>query len=113
MHELAIIEETFRIILKIAGENQLERINSVTMEIGEYRQVDPSIFRFAFDASKAGTIASDARLDIEFQPLEMKCDGCGNIFPVKKSTYKCPRCGNGRLQAVKGMDIFIKNIEGE
>jgi hydrogenase nickel incorporation protein HypA/HybF len=113
MHELAIIEETFRVILKIADENLLERINKVTMEIGEYRQVDPSVFRFAFDAAKEGTIASGALLEIECQPLEMKCAGCNNIFSVRKSHYKCPRCGDRRLQAVKGMEIFIKTIEGE
>ena len=113
MHELAIIEETFRVILKIAHENRLEKIDGVTMEIGEYRQVDPSIFKFAFDAAREGTIASEAWLDIEIQPLQMQCEGCDNTFYVKKSLYKCPRCGDSNLRTVKGLDIFIKSIEGE
>ncbi len=113
MHELAIIEDMFRIILKIADENRLERIDRVTMEIGEYRQIDPSVFRFAFEAAREGTIASDARLDIEFQTVEMRCEECGNSFSIENFIFKCPRCRSGDLHIIKGMDIFIKSIEGE
>jgi Zn finger protein HypA/HybF involved in hydrogenase expression len=62
MHE-ETFRGLFRIILKIADENRLKRIDKVTMEIGEYRQVSPTAFRFAFEAAREGTIASHAMLE--------------------------------------------------
>lgn len=108
-----MVEDVFRIILGVAAENSLSRIDRVNVVIGEYLQVKPSLFEFAFDAAKDGTIASGAELQIELQPVELKCGECGRTFLLKELSYKCRFCGSGQLEIVKGRDLFIKSLEGE
>ena len=113
MHEIAIVEDVYRIILAVASENRISRIDRVNIVIGEYLQVKPSLFEFAFEAAGTGTVASGARLNIEIQPVELKCRDCGNLFILKDLKYKCPACAGSLLDIMKGKEMYIKSIEGE
>ncbi len=113
MHEIVIVEDVFRIILGVAHQNRISRIEKVQLVVGEYLQVKPSLLKFAFEAAKEGTIASGAGLYIEFQPVEFKCEKCGNIFLHKGLKYECPVCRGSGLEIINGRDIYVKSIEGE
>ncbi len=102
----------FRIILNVAGENKLRRIDKVNVVIGEYLQIKPSLFEFAFEAAKEGTIAAGADLNIELQPVELECEQCGQTFLLREIRYKCRFCGSGRIEIIKGKELFIKSLEG-
>ncbi len=113
MHEIAMVEDVFRIILGVAAENKISRIDRVNIVIGEYLQVKPSLFRFAFEAAGTGTIASGASLNLEIRPVELRCKDCSHLFFLNDLKYACPRCGSGELEIVDGKDMYIKSIEGE
>jgi len=113
MHEIAMVEDVFRIITGVAAENHISRIDRVNVVIGEYLQVKPSLFEFAFEAVREGTVASHAVLNITMQPVELKCEECGKLFLLKELEYSCPFCGSGQLDIVNGKELYIKSIEGE
>ena len=108
-----MVEDVFRIILGVASENKIARIYKVNVVIGEYLQVKPSLFEFAFDAAKEATIASGAALNIVIEPLELECGECGNIFFISDSKYECPLCQGTNLEIIRGRDMYVKSIEGE
>jgi len=113
MHEIAMVEDVFRIIFRVAEENQISRIDRVNIVIGEYLQVKPSLFEFAFESAKEGTIASGASLNLVTRPVKLKCKACNELFCLNDLKYSCPLCGSGELEIIDGKDMYVKSIEGE
>jgi hydrogenase nickel incorporation protein HypA/HybF len=113
MHEVAIVQDMFRIIGDISKEQQLKRIDKVNFIIGKMMQVVPDLFRFAFDAAKEGTIAANAELEIEFWPVKMECSQCHAVFQMDDHIFRCPQCQSVDLDVIQGRELFIKSIEGE
>ncbi len=113
MHEVAIVNDLFRIIQEVAEKEQIKRIDKVHFSIGKMMQVVPDLFRFAFDSAKEGTIADQADLEIEFLPVKMRCKDCQNEFEVEKNMFKCPECASTELDLIQGKELYIKSIEGE
>jgi len=99
--------------MDVAEKENLSRIDKVHFQLGRMLQVVPEMFRFAFDAAKAGTIAGEANLEIEFLPVMMTCKQCGYEFEVKQDEYSCPHCNGADLDLLQGKELFIKSIEGE
>jgi hydrogenase nickel incorporation protein HypA/HybF len=113
MHEIAMVEDVFRIMMRVAAENNISRIDRVDIVIGEYLQVKHSLFEFAFESAREGTIASSACLILETRMVELRCTGCRQLFLLKGLKYSCPCCGSGALEITDGKDMYIKSIEGE
>ena len=108
-----MVEDMFRIIMGVAAENKISRIDRVNIVIGQYLQVKPSLFQFAFEAAGSGTIAEGASLHLEIRPVELRCSDCSQLFFLNDLKYVCPRCSSSDLEIVDGRDIYIKSIEGE
>ena len=65
MHEIAIVENTFKIILEVAQKEKLSRIHRVNFLIGEMHGIVPGIFHHAFESAASDTIAEKAKLHLE------------------------------------------------
>lgn len=68
MHEVGIMQEALAIALDHGRSSGAERITAVSLKIGALSGVEPDALRFAFDVVAHGTLAQDARLQIEEQP---------------------------------------------
>lgn len=113
MHEVAIVENSFKIILEVARSEKLSKIRRVNFLIGEMHGIVPDIFRHAFQMGALGTIVENAELNMEIVPVSMQCKSCEQIFAVKKANYLCPACGSADLEIKNGKELAIKSIEGE
>lgn len=113
MHEVAIVEDMFRIIYDIAEKEKLSRIEKVSFSVGKMMQIVPDLFRFAFDSAKEDTIADKAELEIEFLEVIMRCRDCNYDFEIENNVFRCPVCGNSNLDLIQGKEMYIKSIEGE
>lgn len=113
MHEFSIVSSMFDILMKIAEENRLIKIEQVTLSVGKMRQIVPLAMETAFAAVAKDTIAEGAKLVLEYIPIKMRCATCGEEFDVNASIYVCPKCGSSRLELLQGQELIIKNIEGE
>lgn len=113
MHEIALVEETLRIITGVAETHQLRRITRVNVKIGAFLQVQPELFEFAFDAAKTGTILAEASLYMDVLPARLRCRECGKESLWDKTSFTCPYCGSLQMDILDGRDIFIQSIEGE
>lgn len=113
MHELKIAEDLSSIVLETAGRENLSKVTKVNISFGQLVQIVPDIFRYAFMEIVKNSVASDAELDIEILPVEMKCKECGSNFQVIDNLFACHRCNSTDLEIIQGKELFIKSIEGE
>ena len=76
-------------------------------------QIVPETLIFAFDAVKNGTLCENAELNVEFQPIIIKCNICKSDNKLSKEQYICPKCKGNDFKIISGKDFLIKSIEGE
>jgi hydrogenase nickel incorporation protein HypA/HybF len=113
MHELSLAEDILRLMEDTARREAARRITRVTLEIGALASVEIEALRFCFAAVIRGTLAATAQLEIRVLPGEGWCMPCGQTVPLAALADPCPRCGSFQVQAVRGMEMRVKEIEIE
>ena len=101
------------IVFETANDHDIKQIRNVELVIGRMNQMVPDMLVFAFDSSTANTIASEARLSIDWVPIRMKCKECLTEYPVEEQIYLCPFCGSFDSTCFSGNELYVKSIEGE
>jgi hydrogenase nickel incorporation protein HypA/HybF len=113
MHELGIVFYIIDDAEKVAKENELTKIQSVTMELGEVSGVIPSYLTDAWNwAVKKHDIMKDAELICESLPAVTYCEDCKKEYGTVEHGRICPYCGSENTYLLKGSEINIKQIEG-
>lgn len=92
MHEIAIIEGAIEIILANAKDNDIRRINMITVRVGELSGVLPEALSFAFQCISTGTIAEGAQFQIDRVKATAKCLTCDIVFEIDHFNKLCPKC---------------------
>lgn len=112
MHELGVVFHCIKEINAIAAENGVDRISSVTIQIGEVSTVIPYYFEDCWNwAVKKETVLKDASVVIEKIDAITHCNGCGQNYPTVEYGKKCPYCGSDDTFLVTGNEIMIKEIQ--
>ncbi|MBW2053420.1 MAG: hydrogenase maturation nickel metallochaperone HypA [Deltaproteobacteria bacterium] len=114
MHELAVTERILAVILKHAGTNNVNKVLSIQLKMGELSDLEDEWVQKYFDYLSKGTIAENAKLKIERIPVVMECDNCGQSFEVDIRKIKeivCPECANKKCSLISGKEYYIKDME--
>ena len=111
MHELGLCDAMLRKIREIAKENDVEIINSVTVEVGSLSGVVPRFLTDCWTAVTDGTELADTKMIVETVDGEAKCLDCEEVFVADLNNLKCPKCGSDLLAPVSGVTLTIKEIE--
>ena len=112
MHELGVVFHCIKQIKDIAQENNVTKINSVTIEIGEVSTVIPYYFEDCWNwAIKKEDLLADSKLNIEVIPAVTHCEACLKDYPTVAHGKICPHCGSENTYLLKGNEIYIKEIE--
>lgn len=110
MHELGIIAEVVRVVEKIAREQQLTKVETLVLQIGELASVVPYYVEQCYPAAVYGTSLENTRLEIEIIPGNGRCCQCGKGFNVLENQYRCPVCGSTSWELLGGREFMIKEI---
>ena len=112
MHELGTIHYVIDTVEKLAVENALSKVGSVTLEVGEVSGIIP---RFLLDyweyAKKKTTYLQEAELKIETIKAVTYCQDCGKTYPTMEFAKICPYCKSENTFLVTGNEYTIKEIE--
>lgn len=112
MHELGVVFYVVRDVKQVAEENAVEKVASVTLQIGE---VSGIIHEYLTDcwnwAKKKETVMESAKLLIEQIDAVSFCEDCGQEYPTVQYAKICPRCGSGHTYLKQGNEFLIKEIE--
>ena len=111
MHELGVVFHIADSVVKIAQENQAEKVHSVTLEIGEVSTVIPSYLLDVWKWNcKRVPLLKDCELLIEQIPAVTWCDGCKTTYPTVAHGKICPHCGSDNTWLQAGNEVNIRDI---
>ena len=114
MHELGIVKHVMKTLKDVADENQLTKIGSVTLEVGEVSGIIHDMFKDCWNwyADKDPLFAG-SELKIEVLPAVTYCEHCRRTYPTVKFGKICPYCGSGETYLYTGNECTIKEIEAQ
>lgn len=113
MHELAITQSLFDIVLEQADKAGADKVEKINLVIGEMTGVVSDCVQFYFEFISKGTPAEGAALSFTMVPPKARCRGCDKLFELKEFDWTCPYCGDNRLEIVAGKELFVESIEVE
>lgn len=90
------------------GANHIHQLN---LRIGAIAGVVPEALQFAFDACTEGTIAADAKLEIEWVKAICYCPRCHAEFIPHDWVYVCPRCDRLTHEIRQGRELQLVSLE--
>lgn len=111
MHELGVVFYVVRDVKTVAEENQVEKVASVTLQIGEVSGIVPEYLIDCWNwARKKEPVMAEAELLVEQIDAVSYCEDCRREYPTVEYAKSCPRCGGGHTYLLRGNEFFIKEI---
>lgn len=110
MHELGIVIEIVKTVEDFARKNELTKIDTLVLQIGELSSVIPKYIEACYPAAVDGTLLQDTSLRIEVVPGNAICRKCGKVFNLIENKSKCPACCNDTWELLSGKEFMIKEI---
>ena len=112
MHELGVVFYVIDDVKKVAAENDVEHVHSVTLEIGEVSTVIPEYLIDCWNwAVKKHDILTDCKLLVERIDAVTFCRNCKRDYPTVKYGKICPYCGSEDTFLLRGNGFNIKEIQ--
>lgn len=111
MHELGIVFYIIRDVKEVARENNVERVKTVVMDIGEVSTIIPDYltdcWRWAADKED---VLRGCELRINTIQAVTFCEDCGKEYGTVRHGKKCPHCGSDKTYLIRGNEVEIKEI---
>ena len=114
---MSIVTSLLSLVAEELNKRQLKKLLVARVRHGALANVVPEAMYFAFEALTQGGPFEGARLELEEEPVVLRC-ACDVCFsPERKSELlfvPCPACGATRGHAVeKGRELYLQHIEAE
>jgi hydrogenase nickel incorporation protein HypA/HybF len=115
MHELGLMQSILDIAEEYARREGASSIREIGLRVGALSGVEPAALEFAFEAARPGTLAQQARLKIDWVPLEAFCPDCGVEFAVDNpfGIALCPSCQQAVAASSRGTELEVSYLEVE
>ena len=114
MHELGTIMYVIDTVEKLAVEQELSVVNSVTLQVGEVSGIIPKYLVDYWDyAKKKSELLKGAELKIEELPAVTYCQDCKQTYPTVQYAKECPHCHSTSTFLITGNEYIIKEIEAQ
>lgn len=113
IHELAVTDEIFNIVLQHAQDNKAKRVVSIHLRVGEMLGLTEEWIQWYFDHLSQGTIAEGGKIIFTKSPIIFQCESCRHTMSTEVSnndTMCCPSCGNSKMVMLNGREFFIESI---
>ena len=114
MHELGIVMHIVKTLEEVGQENGLQRIGSVTLEVGEVSGIVSEQLLDCWDYfRKRSALVEGAELKLLTLPAATWCNACKKTYETVKYGRTCPYCKSGETWLLTGNECNIKEIEAE
>ncbi len=111
MHELAICNALIEQIEAVAAKQCLTNVARIIIRIGPLSGVEPPLLARAFPLVAAGTIGSDAELEIRTGTVQVRCLTCDCQSETTANKLNCNKCGSWQTQLVSGDELILERLE--
>ena len=114
MHELSILTHVAKSLDELAEENELTKIGSVTLQVGEVSGIITDYFVECWDYfKKKHPLLKESVLKLETIKAVTFCENCKKEYETVKYGRTCPYCGSEHTYLITGNECIIKEIEAE
>ena len=114
MHELSIVTHVAKTLDELAEENQLTRIGSVTLQVGEVSGIITDYFVDCWNYFKRkDPLLQDSELKLETIQAVTFCEDCKQEYETVRYGRTCPYCRSEHTFLITGNECIIKEIEAE
>ena len=111
MHELSIAYSLVETATTAARANNISRVATVQLKLGQLSGVCKESLLFAFDLAAAGSPLAGATLTIEEVPVQVICPTCSEARIVADVQYLCcPVCDTPAGQIIQGKEIELISL---
>lgn len=110
MHELGIMFEIVKTVERFAQQNNVNKIDTLILQIGELSPVVPRFIQECYPAAIDGTMLQETKLEIEILPGNGMCKKCNKVFNLLENNRKCPVCHSYDWELLCGREFLIKEI---
>ena len=111
MHEATIAQNVIEIAEGVARQRGSANVRKIKLRIGEFRGVVGEALEFAFQALKKGTLAANAKLEVETIRLRVECRNCAGVeVAMNDFNLLCPECGE-LLNITAGREMQVEYVE--
>lgn len=113
MHELGVVFYIIKDVKKVAEENKVEHVKSVTLNLGQVSTVVPYMLKdcWKWAITKEQPLLTDCALKIHTIPAITFCENCKGEYNTKQYGKTCPHCGSTNTFLKQGNEVEIKEIE--
>ena len=113
MHEIGIAKGIIDIAESKAREQNSASIQLIKVRLGDHAGVSREALEFGFEIARQGSLAENARLEIENIPMLLSCAFCGPVSnPIRNVLLICPQCGLP-IETLSGEEIQVEYVELE
>ncbi len=123
VHEVSVISGMVNAVIEELKNHDVASVSGVDIVIGDLTQLGDEQLQFAYEIVTRDTILEGSVLNIEHEPIEVSCDGCGYSGPVKMldagdysshaiPVLSCPECG-GYVKVTSGQSCCVRSLEIE
>ena len=114
MHEMGIILHMANMLDETAKEQNLTKIGSVTLEVGEVSGIMTDLFVDCWNYFKVKhPVLAESELRLVTIPAVTFCGSGGRTYETVKYGKECPYCHSGETWLIDGNQCVIKEIEAE
>ncbi len=114
MHEMGIVTHLAKTLDELAKEQNITKIGSVTLQVGEVSGIMTDYFTDCWDYFKTKyPVLTECELKLETLPAVTYCSNCEKTYETVKYGKECPYCHSGETWLLKGNECIIKEIEAE
>lgn len=112
MHELGVVFYVIDECKKVAAENNVKHINSVTIQLGVVSGVLENYLEDCWNwAVQKHDIMTDCKLKIEKINAITHCEDCGKNYSTIIFGRECPYCKSENTFLLQGNEFYIKEME--
>ena len=112
MHELGVVFYVVKDVKKVAEENDVKQVASVTLQIGEVTGILHDYLVDCWNwARKKEPVMETAELLIEQVDAVTFCEDCRQEYETVAHGKICPHCGSENTYLLQGNEFMIKEIE--
>ena len=113
MHELGYATEIVATLEEYMKENNLKKIHSITLTVGEATGVLPHYMYECWPAAIEDTALKDTTLNINYIKVVGRCRECDELFEVSTNFGRCPKCKSEEYDMTNGYEFEITEIKAE
>lgn len=113
MHEASIAQDLIDLMLRACEGQDVLRIRTATLEIGELSGVEPHALSFAFEVISRGTLAEGCELVVQRPVLRIQCPVCEHQGDMDRELMGCPQCGQTPVRVIQGREMRLVSIDVE